>query len=92
MNRKRLHLHITGIVQGVCYRAYAKDEALRLGLTGWVANRSDGSVELVAEGRMEALDLLAAWCEEGPPSASVCSVEREWGEATGEFQRFLITR
>ena len=92
MGHKRIHLSITGLVQGVCYRAYARDEALRLGLTGWVCNRADGSVELTAEGPEENLTQLIAWCEQGPPSARVLAVKQQWSEATGEFQRFSIAR
>jgi acylphosphatase len=91
MNR-RLRLTITGLVQGVCFRAYTQDEAQRLGVTGWVRNRSDGSVEVLAEGTEEALAALAAWCEHGPPHAEVSSVRRSWDEATGEFERFTIAR
>ncbi|MCA9673306.1 MAG: acylphosphatase [Myxococcales bacterium] len=71
-----LHLRISGRVQGVFYRASARDKALSLGLRGWVRNRRDGSVELVAAGDDEALARLAAWCERGPPSARVDIVER----------------
>jgi acylphosphatase len=92
MSQKQLHLRITGLVQGVCFRAYTQDEALRLGLTGWVRNRHDGSVELVAEGPEVALSELASWCEHGPPAAHVTGVERRWSEATGELGRFHIAR
>jgi acylphosphatase len=92
MCAKRLHLRITGIVQGVCFRAYTRDEARRLGVTGWVRNREDGSVELVAEGAEAALAELAVWCEHGPPSAEVHRTQPDWSEATGEFDRFFIAR
>ncbi len=91
MAQKRLQLRITGIVQGVCFRAYTQDEAIGLGLTGWVRNCRDGSVEVVAEGPQEALERLASWCDHGPPSAQVFQVERRWGEPTGEFRRFTIS-
>lgn len=92
MATRRLELRITGVVQGVCFRAYTKEEATRLGLSGWVRNRLDGSVELCAEGSEEALAELAAWCEHGPVHAEVASVERSWGEATGEHRGFAIRR
>jgi acylphosphatase len=92
MSTKRLHLQVTGIVQGVCFRAYTRDEAVRLGVSGWVANCGDGSVEVVAEGDEAKLAALADWCEHGPPSARVFSVDRRWSEARGEFQRFVIAR
>ena len=53
-----------------------RDEARRLGLSGWARNRTDGSVEILAEGDPAAIDRLVAWCREGPPLARVRSVER----------------
>jgi acylphosphatase len=92
MTRKRLQLTITGVVQGVAFRAYTVEEATRLGLTGWVCNRADGSVEVCGEGPEEALNMLATWCEQGPPHAQVAAVDRRWSAATGEYRRFAITR
>ena len=62
----------------------------RLGLTGWVRNRLDGRVELLAEGQKEQLDNLIAWLHQGPPSSRVDAVDVEWGEATEEFEKFKI--
>ena len=73
--RERAHLRIRGRVQGVCYRASTEDQALRLGLRGWVRNRRDGSVEAVAEGPTAAIDAFVAWCRQGPPAARVSDVE-----------------
>jgi acylphosphatase len=87
---KRLHLRITGVVQGVFFRACTRDEARQLGLGGWVRNRADGSVEAVAEGPEETLGRLASWCEQGSPGSRVERVERTWDEATGEFTGFSI--
>ncbi|MEK6711306.1 MAG: acylphosphatase [Nitrospinota bacterium] len=86
----RVHLHILGGVQGVWYRASAREEALALGLTGWVRNRPDGSVELLAEGPAGALEALIAWCGKGPPLARVDEVRAERGEASGEFLSFDV--
>jgi acylphosphatase len=69
-----LQLRIVGMVQGVGYRFALQREALRLGLTGWVRNRADGSVEAVAQGPQPALDALAAWARRGPPAARVSDV------------------
>ncbi len=91
MDKKRLHLLITGVVQGVCFRLYTQREAQKLGLLGWVRNVRDGSVELVAEGAEQPLRDLAAWCEQGPPSADVTHTEPQWTQATGEFPSFEIT-
>jgi acylphosphatase len=87
---KRLHLRITGQVQGVFFRVHAQEEAQRLGLNGWVRNRADGSVEAVAEGPEDALRQLAAWCQRGSPGSMVEEVEEDWGEATGEHAGFMI--
>lgn len=88
----RLEAWIHGKVQGVWYRASTRDQAATLPVSGWVANRPDGSVQLVAEGPREALDALLRWCRQGPPAAEVERVEFEWGEATGAFDGFEIRR
>jgi len=68
--------HVTGRVQGVFFRAATRDEARRLGLTGWVRNREDGGVELVACGPAAAVDALEKWLWQGTPSARVEAVTR----------------
>jgi acylphosphatase len=88
----RVHLRIYGQVQGVFFRASTEAEARRLGLTGWVRNCPDGSVEVVAEGPRVKLEALVAWCRHGPARAQVDHVEIEWSEATGEFSGFRTTR
>ena len=92
MDRRRAVLRIQGKVQGVSYRESARAEALRLGLTGWVRNLSDGSVEALAEGAPEALDAFAAWCHRGPPLARVTDVARTEAPAQGLFTTFLVER
>jgi len=91
-SHSRLHLVISGRVQGVFYRASTQREAQDRQLVGWVRNLSSGQVELVAEGSEVALRSLAAWCEIGPPSAQVSQVEADWEEATGEFRDFGVRR
>ncbi len=88
---RRARFIVSGMVQGVCFRMYTCDEALRLGLTGWVRNRSDGTVEVLAEGRGDSLKQLHEWCQTGPPMAHVTGVEATYAEATGEFASFRIT-
>lgn len=66
---------VRGRVQGVSYRWWTSDEARALGLAGWVRNRRDGSVEIVARGSAEQLDRLAERCRSGPPAARVTEVE-----------------
>lgn len=81
---------VRGRVQGVYFRASAQREARRLGLTGWVANRPDGSVELVAEGEEDQVKDLLAWTQHGPSTARVEKVDTRWRSYTGEFSEFRI--
>lgn len=71
------HLNICGRVQGVSYRASAQFEAERLGLTGWVRNRRDGSVEAVVVGHATLVEEFIAWARRGPAAAVVLAVEVE---------------
>lgn len=68
---------VTGLVQGVFFRASTRDRALQLALAGYAKNRADGSVEVVASGTREALDELDGWLHHGPPAARVKGVRRE---------------
>ncbi|MFP2933023.1 acylphosphatase [Pyxidicoccus sp. 3LG] len=89
---RRVTLRIQGKVQGVFFRESARTEAVRLGLTGWVRNRSDGAVEAVVEGPPAVLEEFIRWCNRGPTQARVSGVERTDGEATGEFSQFIVER
>jgi acylphosphatase len=77
MERAAVRLIIRGRVQGVGYRWWAIGQARRLGVDGWVRNRADGSVELLAIGLPEALDDLTVACRRGPAAAQVASVQPE---------------
>ena len=90
MNR-RVKINIKGKVQGVWYRASAKEEADKLGITGWVKNEIDGSVTVVAEGDEEKLNEFIKWCWIGPVYAKVENIKEEWSEFKGEFKVFKIT-
>ena len=72
----RVHLIVVGHVQGVFFRQSTKKIARTIGLRGWVRNRSDGTVEIVAEGPVEGVDRLVEWSENGPEMARVERVER----------------
>jgi acylphosphatase len=90
MGQKRIHLVVRGRVQGVFFRASTQREARRLGLTGWVKNRVDGGVEIVAEGEEDQVKDLLVWAQEGPTTARVERVDTRWRSYTGEFAEFKI--
>jgi acylphosphatase len=90
MTPTRLHVFITGRVQGVFFRANTQSKAQELGLTGWVRNLRDGRVEAVFEGPRPAVEAVLAWCQKGPPGSVVNTVEEHWKEPTGEFKSFSI--
>lgn len=87
---ERLHVIVSGRVQGVGFRMYAKHEACRLGLTGWVKNLPTGEVELVAEGKGESITAFKSWCRHGPPHALVRDVLLSEHETKGGFTAFEI--
>jgi acylphosphatase len=90
---QRLAARIVGRVQAVGFRWWALRQAGALGLTGWVMNGADErSVEVVAEGPPEALDELERLLHDGPSGARVEAVEASRAPASGEFERFEITR
>ncbi|WP_229359850.1 acylphosphatase [Ferrimonas aestuarii] len=67
-------MKVSGRVQGVWYRASAQETALKLGVTGYVRNLDDGSVEMLAQGADKAVDAMLDWAYEGPPQAQVADV------------------
>ena len=86
----RVHLMISGRVQGVCFRYYCREQAEQLGLKGFVRNDADGSVEAVAEGEEESIKSFVVWCRRGPPSAMVRTCEENYEAVTGKFDSFTI--
>jgi len=90
MAEKRLQVTVRGRVQGVFFRSSTQREARRLGLTGWVANRRDMSVEVLAEGDEDELRELLNFCNRGPSAARVEKVDVRWRKYSGEFSDFRI--
>ncbi len=90
MPEARIHLHISGRVQGVSYRSFAVREARSLGLTGWVRNLPDRRVELVAEGEEARLDELVSRCWKGPSLAIVRGIDVRREPPTGDLDSFRI--
>lgn len=88
----RTHVIISGRVQGVCFRAETQKAAQNYGVTGWVRNRSDGTVEAVFEGEENKIVSLLEWCRKGPPRSCVEKTDIIWEDSTGEFSGFRITR
>jgi acylphosphatase len=88
---RSVHLLIKGKVQGVFFRATAKDVAEELGMRGWVKNTSEGNVEIAASGEDEQVERFIEWCKAGPSMAKVSEVVVE-ETATIHFQSFSILR
>ena len=84
MSEARARAVVRGRVQGVFFRAETRDRARSLGLSGWVRNAPDGSVEAVFEGDRERIESMLAWCRRGPSLARVDDVQAEWEEPRGE--------
>ncbi|MGH2617513.1 MAG: acylphosphatase [Thermomicrobiales bacterium] len=79
----RVIARVTGRVQGVFYRASARREAQRLGLSGWARNEPDGSVLIDVEGDAGAIETFLAWCAVGPPGAKVEAIEETVADPVG---------
>ena len=88
----RLHATVEGRVQGVGFRYFTQERAVFLGVTGWVRNRWDGTVELVAEGPRADLEILLKAVQRGPRVGTTRDVQVDWSEGTGDFNAFQIRR
>ena len=88
--KTRVHVWVSGIVQGVFFRANTKDLALRLGVNGWVRNLPDGRVEAVFEGEEEKVKEIIEFCKKGPPGSRVDEIDVKEEEYKGEFNSFEI--
>ncbi|MDI6741928.1 MAG: acylphosphatase [Smithella sp.] len=87
---KRVHVYISGKVQGVFFRAETQRTAKGFNLTGWVRNMPDGRVEALLEGEDKNVDKMLAWCHIGPPAARVDEALAEEEPFSGEFINFRI--
>ncbi len=85
------HVIISGRVQGVFFRAETQRAAQRLGVRGWVRNRSDGTVEALFEGPAKAVEQAVDWCWQGSPMSKVRDVKIQRGNFSGEYESFSIT-
>jgi len=90
--KSRLHATAVGRVQGVSFRYFVVEQAERLKLNGWVRNKWNGSVEIIAEGSRTNLETLLQALREGPPMASVAEVDFEWQPSTGEYNGFKVRK
>ena len=90
MDNIRIRIIIQGRVQGVWFRDSTRRKARELGVNGWVKNRVDGNVEVLAEGPEANVKELIVWCHDGPPSAVVSRVDVTEEEWQGEFDSFDI--
>jgi acylphosphatase len=88
---ERVEITVRGRVQGVAFRWYTSRKAQALGLTGWVRNRPDGSVQILAEGPRPDLEALCDWVARGPDHARVDHREIAWSMAADKFADFRIT-
>jgi acylphosphatase len=90
MEYLRAQVIIHGIVQGVFFRASTRDEAIRIGVGGWVRNLPDATVEALFEGEKKKVEEILGWCHKGPPGARVSKVDILWQPYKGEYQHFDI--
>ena len=90
-SHKRIHLFISGRVQGVFFRMETLRAAQRIGVFGWVRNMRDGRVEAVIEGLADQVAEMVQWCHKGPVMAQVTDVEMEEEGYNGEYNSFIIT-
>ncbi|MGD8700993.1 MAG: acylphosphatase [Desulfosarcina sp.] len=88
--KARARLIVSGRVQGVCFRAETQRAAGRYGVTGWVRNRPDGTVQAEIEGQKKDVLALINWCQTGPPIARVETVDVTWADYRGDYPEFNV--
>ena len=90
MIQKRIHIFVTGRVQGVFFRQSTRVIAIKNNVNGWVRNLDDGRVEIVAEGEKQNIDNLTTWCKTGPANSRVDEIELSEENYTNEFENFEV--
>lgn len=90
MDTRRVHVIVEGRVQGVFFRAHTRNAAIQLGLTGWVKNRNDGSVEALVEGDTAAVERMLEWFQQGSPNSKVAHVHVTEETPLGETDAFEV--
>jgi acylphosphatase len=88
--KTRVHVFVSGRVQGVFFRQKTKQQAESFGVTGWVRNLPDGRVEAVFEGEEETVKALVEYCHHGPSYARVTNIDASWEDYQGEFSDFKM--
>ncbi|MDD3887663.1 MAG: acylphosphatase [Patescibacteria group bacterium] len=87
---KRLEIAISGKVQGIFFRQFIKENAVNLKLNGFVENKANGTVKVIAEGEEDNLQKLIESCKIGPKLARIDDLKISWSKPTNEFQEFII--
>ena len=90
MEHLRARVIVHGYVQGVWFRGSTKDEAIRIGVAGWVMNLPDGTVQALFEGEKKKVEEIIGWCHRGPSAAQVNKVDIFWEPYKGEYKHFDI--
>ena len=87
---KRIHIFVTGRVQGVFFRQSTRVMAIKNNVNGWVSNLDDGRVEIIAEGEKQNIDNFVIWCKTGPANSRVDEFELLNENFTGKFENFEV--
>ena len=90
MIQKRIHIFVTGRVQGVFFRQSTRVMALKNNVNGWVRNLDDGRVEIVAEGEKQNIESLINWCKTGPANSRIDEFELSEENYIDEFENFEV--
>ena len=90
MSQKRVHVFVTGRVQGVFFRQATKVIAIKNNVTGWVRNLDDGRVEILIEGENKSVDSVIEWCNYGPANSRVDNIEVNYEDHSGKFESFEV--